>query len=135
MHVGTGPLCIGVEAPWGKGKSTFLRLVQRQAAALAGSANSVDLLPVEFNAWVYDTAEQMWAGLAAEVINAVEGELTRRQRVGLRYVYAWQHRRGPFLQWVTASVAAVVVTSVGAVVGFRFERFSRTTRSLRRSPS
>jgi hypothetical protein len=117
MHEGTGPICIGVEAPWGKGKSSFLRLVRHQAERQrVNNPAGFQLLPVDFNAWVYNNAEQAWAGLAVEVITAVEARLSRRHRGGLRWSYAWHHRRGLLVVSVTAAALAIGVTVLVAAL-------------------
>jgi hypothetical protein len=121
MHEGTGPICIGVEAPWGKGKSSFLRMVRYQAERrAANNPAGFQLLPVDFNAWVYNNAEQAWAGLAAEVIAAVESRLSRWQRVQLRWSYAWHHRRGLLVGSLTAAALAIGLTVlVAAFTGWK----------------
>ena len=120
LHEGTGPICIGVEAPWGRGKSSFLRLVRHQAERqTANNPTGFQLLPVDFNAWVYNNAEQAWAGLAAEVIAAVETRLSRWQRVQLRWSYAWHHRRGLLVGSLTAAVLAIGLSVlVAALTGW-----------------
>ena len=108
MHEGTGPICIGIEAPWGKGKSSFLRLVcgqaQRQTEA---NPTAYELLPVDFNAWVYSNAEQAWAGLAVEVVAAAEARLGRWGATRLRWSYAWEHPRRPLLGALCAALLAI----------------------------
>lgn len=128
MHKGTGPMCVGIEAPWGKGKSSFLRLVRNQAARqTAENPAQFDLLPVDFNAWVYSNAEQAWAGLAAEVIAAVEGSLRRRDRVRVQWSYAWRNRRALVLG---ALLSVVIALSLSALVaglnGWNFVTTSQT---------
>ncbi|WP_448628484.1 P-loop NTPase fold protein [Geodermatophilus sp. URMC 64] len=117
MHEGTGPICIGVEAPWGKGKSSFLRLVRGEAERQAASdPTGRRLLSVDFNAWVYNNAEQAWAGLAVEVIAAVESALTRRQRLVLRWSYAWHHRRAGLVGAGTGAALAIGLAVLVAVL-------------------
>jgi KAP family P-loop domain len=120
MHESTGPICIGVEAPWGKGKSSFLKLVCEQAKRQAKSNPAgFELLPVDFNAWVYSNAEQAWAGLAVEVIEAVETKLGRWHRLTLRWRYAWQRRRGLLVgSLITALLAIGLAVSAAALAGW-----------------
>ena len=111
MHEGTGPICIGIEAPWGKGKSSFLRLVRKQSERQTETNPAAfELVPIDFNAWVYNNAEQAWAGLAVEVIAAVEDRLSRWQRTALRWGYAWHNRRGLLVGTLTAAVLAVALS-------------------------
>ena len=128
MHKGTGPMCVGIEAPWGKGKSSFLRLVRSQAARqTAENPAQFDLLPVDFNAWVYSNAEQAWAGLAAEVITAAERSLSRRDRVRVQWSYAWRNRRALVLG---ALVSVVLALSLSALVaGLNDWNFATTTQT------
>jgi hypothetical protein len=120
MHEGTGSICIGVEAPWGRGKSSFLKLVRHQAKKQEeNNPGGFQLLPVDFNAWVYNNAEQAWAGLAAEVIATVENRLSRWHRVTLRWSYAWRKRRGLLVGSLTAAALAIVLAVlVAALAGW-----------------
>jgi hypothetical protein len=75
----TDPLTIGIHGPWGKGKSSFMTLVD---AALHDSArDGPPVVSTWFNAWRYEDATQTWAGLASTISRAIEGALPRRRRI------------------------------------------------------
>jgi hypothetical protein len=120
MHPDTGALCVGIEAPWGKGKSTFLNLVEKNlaewpAGADAGTAQLTAV--VRFDAWQYDTAEQAWAGLARAVIGRIEAVLGQRGRAQLRLAYAWQFRRRRLLAGVGLALAAGLIAASLVLAG------------------
>ncbi len=51
------------------------------------------IVTVWFNAWGYNDSKQIWAGLASEVISAVERELGKYRRILLRIRYAFKEKR------------------------------------------
>ena len=121
----TGPICIGIEGPWGKGKSTFLRLVETELSRIAelssplGPAVRPAPTIVRFNAWTYESAQEAWAGLAITVLEAIESAQDRTARLRLRLDYANRFRRGPLIAWAVAGVAAALIAVVLLVVGGR----------------
>jgi KAP family P-loop domain len=117
------PLSINIQAPWGGGKTTLMRMVQRlldpelvksvapprasrelntkealseveQAATDPGEAALpktpltgaeerravAHRVTVWFNAWKYQSSNQVWAGLADAIIRQIAARLTVRQR-------------------------------------------------------
>jgi KAP family P-loop domain len=108
------PLVISVQAPWGQGKTSLMRMVQsnldpdhpdlgeRAASPGAEPASEVtfaDLLEtldgeqrptptpkpksfrtVWFNAWKYESSEQVWAGLAHAILSQLPARLSTRER-------------------------------------------------------
>ncbi|MBI4500552.1 MAG: hypothetical protein HY700_05265, partial [Gemmatimonadetes bacterium] len=110
-HRQTAPtLAIAVLAPWGRGKTTLMRLVQQQLVKKANRAPSsgaetgsprtalrpqatfgdlrswlkgrADFRPAKvryptvwFNAWKYESSEQVWAGLAHEILSQLVEQL------------------------------------------------------------
>lgn len=97
---GDGPTVVSVEGPWGCGKSTLMNLVrERLPSPPAGPANPrqrhvrvrevlrairrygrpgpavtpappAAMVTAWFNPWAYQSGEQVWAGLANEIIEA-----------------------------------------------------------------
>ncbi|GAA1614611.1 P-loop NTPase fold protein [Catellatospora bangladeshensis] len=102
---GDGPTVVGIEGPWGCGKSTLMNLVRELlregrpvpaapqgrgltvraalrhiAAPGAGpqpvaAGVSAGVVTAWFNPWAYQSGEQIWAGLASEIIDAADGVL------------------------------------------------------------
>jgi hypothetical protein len=106
LNKDTGEMCVGVEAPWGKGKSSFLNLVEEYLENIAGKKNAV---VVRFDAWQYDSAEQAWAGLAKAVIACIETSLGWLGKWRLRWHYAWRFRRRRLLAGGSAGLVALVI--------------------------
>ncbi len=111
------PLVISVQGPWGQGKTSLMRMVQRDLDpghpdlrhvdgrtgresasappsaltfgelrdALDGSVQVTDTKPatirtVWFNAWKYQSSEQVWAGLAHAILAQLPARLSPRER-------------------------------------------------------
>jgi hypothetical protein len=146
----TGPMTIGVHAPWGRGKSSFMRfiewelvriadanltqhdaqralvsaeqtladsaassagrkaaLVERQRILKTMEDNAVrDVIPVWFNAWRYDGATQIWAGLTHEITERMERTLPRNRRLRTRVAYAVANQGSSFWFGAVAPAAA-----------------------------
>jgi hypothetical protein len=167
----TRPLTVGVQAPWGWGKSSFVAFVRdaliRHAPAnseptpelvelehldrvLAGEPDDQDgasdadvattrrdqaarrrellgelerrahrdVICVSFNAWRYEGSEQVWAGLARAITAAMEGTLSRRERLWSRVVYAYRRRKLDFwVGFVAPLVLALLVTGFAIALG------------------
>lgn len=104
-----GPICVSIQAPWGAGKSSLMRQVRlrldprAENARTLGHATIKDVLrflkrkhpePVEqattndtktcwtiwFNAWKYESSEQVWAGLVDAIIAQVSDRLEPKER-------------------------------------------------------
>jgi hypothetical protein len=72
------------------------------------------VVAVHFDAWRYENAVQIWAGLAHDITARLERALPLRARLWSRVVYGVQRRPGEFwMNFVLPVVAAVVV---GALV-------------------
>lgn len=102
-----GPISISIQAPWGMGKSSLMRQIQyeldppaEQASAMADIC-TLDVMrfldrqipptqqiisgpdkrwTVWFNAWKYESSEEVWAGLVDAIISQVSERLGRVQR-------------------------------------------------------
>ncbi|MCI0688493.1 MAG: KAP family NTPase [Sporichthyaceae bacterium] len=107
------PLTIGIQAPWGKGKSSFMGFVSK---ALHDPGAGPPVITVWFNAWRFQDAQQIWAGLAEQITSTIEGSLTRWQRLRLRLSYGWRHRRSQ-LNWVVPALVVAGVLGLALAVG------------------
>ena len=96
-----GPISISIQAPWGAGKSSLMRQIQHQldpqagAVPVPGMLTTRDVLrfldrkavppptrnaeskrwTVWFNAWKYESSEQVWAGLVDAIVSQVSDRL------------------------------------------------------------
>jgi hypothetical protein len=169
LHSQTEPLTMGIGAPWGKGKSSFLNLISREFTRTAcdridpalghplkdaedqlaeiererldlaaeDQAKQEDVegrrrkrleqqerlwrrrehrarsevVQVRFNAWRYQDATHIWAGLVSEVSKEVEASLPRRSRILAPLLHALRQRTTEFL------VGVVFPTVLAALVG------------------
>jgi hypothetical protein len=108
----TPPMVISVQGPWGQGKTSLMRMVQRHLdpghpdlkttkavrdeppteltfgeleSSLAGQLTSPTDQPggirtVWFNAWKYQSSEQIWAGLAHSILSQLPARLLPKER-------------------------------------------------------
>lgn len=150
LHAQTDPpLTIGIHGPWGKGKSSFMKLVEHALIdkALEDLGKRTDatltqlqqviirteqelqhasetqigrlrdqhrvlgieyderrkrlaephVLTVNFNAWQFEDATQIWAGLASVISERLERALPWHQHIRMRFRYAWKERRADLL--------------------------------------
>ena len=154
LHPNTNPLTVGIQGPWGKGKSSFMGFVEhalitqaepnrgepynqyidadqkyhklladrpvvtaaeevkKKYAAKYKDAHdaknvawnqlvknaSEEVITASFNAWRYEDARQIWAGLASVITDRLEKQLSRFKRLKLPLKYAWKHHR-KFVIW------------------------------------
>lgn len=102
-----GPCVMAVDAGWGMGKTTFLRM---WAQHLRNERFPV----VEFNAWETDFAQDPFIALASEIATGLQNLGTTSGRLGgqrLRSVAATVARAAP---GATARIVASAVPAVGA---------------------
>jgi hypothetical protein len=63
------PLAVGINAPWGAGKSSVM--LQLRNSLEAGS-NRRTWIPVRFDAWKFERSERLWAALAKAIYEQSE---------------------------------------------------------------
>lgn len=66
------PLTIGVFGDWGRGKTSLMRMVERDLVE-GQVEDGFTVAPVWFNAWLYSRDEALWRALIARVVQAVLG--------------------------------------------------------------
>lgn len=78
------PLAIGVCAAWGRGKTSFMRMVDGELAKASGP--KAKFASTWFNPWKYDQEDQVWAAFVAQLHSKVMQEIGfwRRQRFHLK---------------------------------------------------
>jgi hypothetical protein len=76
------------------------------------------LVVVDFNAWRYQDATQIWAGLASEITRRLEQSLPWGVRMRTPLAYAWRNRRTQlFVDLVLPAILAALVATMLAVAG------------------
>jgi len=100
------PLTISICAPWGRGKTVLLNYIQDRIKKNAGEKASCQC--IEFNAWEYTKAEQLWAAFYSTILDAVEGSLGWWRRVGFRLHFLWR-AHGKSLSSLAILILAVAV--------------------------
>jgi hypothetical protein len=163
------PLTIGIHGPWGKGKSSFMKLVEDALIDKAlddlGKRTDPDLtrlkpdkdkikqdlehtsesqighprnqprpkdaeyderrkrlaepnvLTVNFNAWQFEDAKQIWAGLASVISERLECALPWHLHLWMRFRYAWKERRSELLLNVALPLLLAFVILLYLVFG------------------
>ena len=191
LHPQTEPLTMGIQAPWGQGKSSFLNLISRALTLTAcdhidealgkqlqeaddqlhrvereqldlaaeGPAESTedtqaretrarevedrrqrllqqqdelwrrrehrarsDVVQVRFNAWRYQDATHIWAGLVSEVSKEVEASLPWHGRILAPLRYTLRQRKTELLVGVVLPTMLAVLVGVALYfLGYRVE--------------
>ncbi len=83
------PLTIGVFGGWGQGKTSLMRMVQRQLVERTTGTKFV-VRTVWFNAWLYSHQPALWRALISRVLDGVRGfpTLGETARANLRQLEA-----------------------------------------------
>lgn len=69
------PLTIGIDAPWGMGKTTLMKMINASLLERGTKREKGQTFKtVWFNAWKYDQEESLWAALALEILNQIRGQ-------------------------------------------------------------
>ena len=90
------------------------RLYKRMARAA-----EADVITVTFNAWQFEDATQIWAGLAETITDRLEHALSRPARLWARLRYAWWKRRAQLIEeLVLPGLFAVLAVAVLALFGY-----------------
>ncbi|MBE9472627.1 MAG: hypothetical protein IMY75_11030 [Chloroflexi bacterium] len=105
------PLSVGIHGPWGKGKSSFMAQI-REELVKEGKAGVIPIVTVDFNAWRYDDATQVWAGLLNKVSAEVEKKLGYWRTLRINTWHAVRTRTAE-LFWAAALPLFILLTAAG----------------------
>jgi hypothetical protein len=72
------PIALGVSGNWGSGKSTVLRLIEKDLVDRSAAQEDQRILVVSSDPWRYDPAVGAKATLISEVLSALQAELRRK---------------------------------------------------------
>ena len=108
------PITIGIDAPWGGGKTTIMRMLQARLdpSVVEGRAKreKASCFTVWFNAWKYNQQESLWAALVMEVLEEARRQVGFRQMLGLSFqLYRRRVQVGGFLRDFLKSFLIVVL--------------------------
>lgn len=98
------PLTLGIDAPWGMGKTTLMRMLSNRLAPkkgrtnlfrrrrdrLASKTDKGACLTVWFDAWKYDREESLWAALVLEILTQVREKSGFWQRLWISLSLNWK---------------------------------------------
>ena len=112
------PLAIGVCAPWGRGKTSFMRMVDEELRETPPEM-PVRFARVWFNPWKYDEEKHVWAALVAALTGCIQESLGLRGRLrfeGRRFLANFRNKfdsgLGVRLAILLFLLAALIVLSV-----------------------
>ena len=72
------PLVIGLNAPWGSGKSSFLNLLEKH---LLSSEDSSPAIVIRFNPWLYKDTEQVTHSFFDELARGIDATIGRDEKM------------------------------------------------------
>jgi peptidoglycan hydrolase-like protein with peptidoglycan-binding domain len=75
------PLAIAVRAPWGRGKTSFMKMIDAELNHLP--SDSVSFATCWFNPWKCNAREELWTAYLATVTTCIHDHLSFRRRAGL----------------------------------------------------
>jgi Cdc6-like AAA superfamily ATPase len=105
------PLSIGIHGPWGKGKSSFMDHIREELENESEESGS-SVVTVTFNAWSYNDASQVWAGLLNKVSEAIEGKLGTLRTIQLNLGQVFKKRKAELL-WTLTLPLFLFLAAVG----------------------
>jgi len=115
------PITIGIDAPWGMGKTTLMRMIkERLVDRTRDTKHNERYRLVWFNAWKYDQEDSLWAALAIGILSQVRTQFGLWQRTKLWMRLNWKRFDWEMLrQSVFKSVAYFLgICLLGAIALF-----------------
>lgn len=110
------PLALAINAPWGRGKTSFMNMIDGELHSAAQGAG-VRVATTRFNPWKYSEAEQVWAAFVGNVARCIRDNLTplQRFRFWLSRLWAKIRRNADLGLVVRVLVAVLFLTLLGLV--------------------
>lgn len=91
------PITIGIEAPWGMGKTRLMRMIRDRLFQLDARGLRTDIPTVWFDAWKYDKEESLWAALALEVLSQTRARLSTWRWLKVWIALNWRRKDNAML--------------------------------------
>jgi hypothetical protein len=130
------PITIGIDAVWGGGKTTLMRLLEKrlgpkepeivikpdqiskrwpwQKERKPVTSKEESIYTVWFNAWQYDQQETLWAALVLEILSQVQKQSTRKQRIQSFFSLNYNRFKWGGLGWDIVKFILIVLAFLGA---------------------
>ncbi len=85
------PITIGIDAAWGGGKTTLMRLLEKKLnPPKEKGGNHEHINTVWFDAWKYDRQEMLWAAMVLEMFEQVSDQFQWWKKIGLFVRLNWK---------------------------------------------
>ena len=112
------PLALAVNAPWGRGKTSFMNMIDGELHRAAQGAG-VRVATTRFNPWKYSEAQQVWAAFVGNVARCIRDNLTPAQRFRFWLSRLWAKiRRNADFGLVARVLVAVLFLTLLSLVFF-----------------
>ncbi|WP_299616859.1 P-loop NTPase fold protein [Pelagibius sp.] len=111
------PLALAINARWGQGKTSFMRMLDGLLEREARKTNT-RIATTWFNPWMYSEPEQVWAAFIAKVARCIRDHLTARQdwTFRIKRLKTKLHRHADLFFWLRAIIAAVFLSLVASLI-------------------
>ncbi|MBU0613861.1 TIR domain-containing protein, partial [Patescibacteria group bacterium] len=119
-HKTQKPITIGIDAAWGGGKTTLMRLLKNRLVPQIKNnriKSGEHIYTVWFDAWKYDQQEILWAALVLEILDQVRIQFDWKQKLGL-FIRLNKTR----FDWVAFGLS--IIKAVGIAVVLSLAAFS-----------
>ncbi len=105
------PLTIGIGGPWGRGKTVLLNFIRRKLETQYNDKSQC----IEFNAWKYSKAEQLWAEFYTKIIDDIASGLSKWDKFRFRWDYLIKTHKS-FFQFLGISVILLTLILVLVII-------------------
>lgn len=109
------PIAIALTAPWGGGKSSLMKQLRKYLKGKKKTDNGREWQSVWFDAWKYETNEQVWASLAKHIYDHPQKSMKYWERVKFRFQL--ERKRGKLFRDIVLTVLMVGFATLAAYIG------------------
>lgn len=96
------PLAIGINAPWGRGKTSFMKMLESE---LKKESGSIKFATNWFNPWKYSNDEQVWAAFVGVITKSVRRALNGWQQFKFEIGRFWNNIQNQLFAFFVRFVA------------------------------
>lgn len=111
------PITIGIDAAWGGGKTTLMRLLEKRLSPSKekGKAHK-HINTVWFDAWKYDQQEMLWAAMVLEILEQVRKQFSVKQKTG--WFFRLNSKRFDWGTFFLSLFKTILIAFVLSALGF-----------------